>query len=205
MQFWAHAQNTGLDYGLVNYYDQCKLIALHLLKFGTANSDDTIGTGLVRSGLYNIPLGSTDELGDGSGHVTYDGSYQVNKLFGIEAISGVCWEFRPNVYFNSGGTYFYEGNVIQYEPPYVRSIPRYLGFNQTYIKTMYIGDYCDFIPKSGTGSSTTYWCDGSWSNENGQLLLVGGASDNGSFCGVSAASSGIGSSDAYANNGARLT
>lgn len=208
--FWNAAQLNGSHYGLVNVFDQFKLIALHAAFFGTRNSDETMGPGLCDGGsvadYYNPTSGYTAALGDRTGSMRYKTSiFNMNKLFGIECLAGAQWEFRPNVRFTSNQIIFYDGNIVSNEAP-GRTIPRTLvTASSAYITDMEFGDYCDLLPKAaGSGSSVTHWCDATWAASNGALLLVGGRSYIGSRGGLSAASSSDEFSNAYATYGARL-
>lgn len=210
--FWNAARANGTEYGLTNVFDQFKLIALHAAYFGTRNSDDTMGVGLANGGYnaayYNPTSGYTKKLGDRTGELPYlktTAGFNMNKLFGIEALAGAQWEFRPNVRFTSNQIIFYDGNRVDNTATGV-TIPRTLATaNRGFITDMEFGDGCYFVPKAVGGGSSTHWCDAAWAATNGQLLLVGGASDHGLASGLSASASDNGFSRANAVYGARLS
>lgn len=209
--FWQAAQRLGTDFGLVNYFDYQLYNALHLVKFGCANSDLTMGTGIISGSTYNQTTGATAALGDGTGSMPHPQGGNQCKLFGIEGLAGQSWEFRPNIRFEGVNCIVYKGNqvsntIAEGHADYVRTFQRDAAMNlsQSYVREMRLGDYFDLIAVTGGGSSTTYWCDGSWSNSGGQLLLVGGHSISGSLCGLSASRSINVFSDSYAYIGARL-
>ena len=207
-QFWECAQHLGMNYGLVNYFDHCKLLALHYAKFGKANSEATMGVGLANAGnsYYTHTTGETTALGDGTGQLPYlfTGFY-MNKLFGIEDLAGSTWEFRPNIRFeNSGSTaVVYDGNIVSNEAT-GRHFTKLNNASQAYITQMVLGEYCDFIPKAVGGNNASAYCDATWASTSGQLLLVGGSSNNGTVAGLSAARSSDDFSGSGANVGARL-
>lgn len=207
--FWNAAQLNGLDYGLVNYPQHCMLLALHYAKFGTSQSESTMGPGLQggSSTYYNHTTGYSKELGDGTGSMPYSSSttLTINKLFGIEDLAGSTWEFRPNIRFSSSGglATVYEGNIVS-NTATGRTFQKLSSASQSYIKEMVLGDYCDFIPKVVSGTSSTYYCDGAWAGSNGELLRVGGNSGTGTICGISATSSLSAFSYSAADVGARL-
>lgn len=191
--FNAAQQHTeGADYGLVNYFDQCKLLALMYAKYGNANSETIMGAGLQNAGTeyYTHTTGTTAALGDATGQMQYlTTQYYMCKLFGIEDLAGSTWEFRSNIRFTSSQCIVYEGNVVSNDAQ-GRTFARTLNnASSAYITKMELGEYCDFIPKAVGGSSGNYYCDGTWTSTSGQLLLVGGAANSGVVCGCSAARS----------------
>ena len=206
-QFWTEAQQNGKDYGLVNYFDHQKLNALHLAKFGDMNSDNTVGIGLCNagSGYYNHKTGTTAALGNGTGASQYlSTDFQMVRLFGIEDLFGTTWEFRPNIRFDGSYAIVYEGNIVS-DTAEGRQFARLQSASGAYIRNMALGDTFDLVPTNASGASqSTYWCDGTYAANIGQLLLVGGASGNGSVCGLSCANSNAVFAVAYAAIGARL-
>lgn len=209
--FWEAAQKTGKDWGVMNYIDHQKMILMHLLHFGTANSDNTMGTGLNSNpsggNWYNYKTGSCASLGVHTGSAAHveNSSFKQCCLFGVEGLAGGSWEFRPNIRFNGVKSIVYEGNIVSNYAA-GREFNRDAGLNlsDSYTKKMALGEHFDVIPIEGGAGATTYWCDGSWSASGGQLLIVGGCSDRGSFCGLSAAYSNRVFSVSYADVGARL-
>lgn len=207
--FWNAAQGNGVNYGLVNYFNHCMLLALHYTKFGTSQSETTMGPGLQNAGggYYTHITGYCKGLGDGTGSSSYGGSptLTMNKLFGIEDLAGSTWEFRPNIRFsvsNSIAT-VYEGNIVS-NTASGRTFQKLSSASQAYITKMALGEYCDFIPTAVGGTNATYYCDGTWASSNGELFLVGGSSYDGSLCGLAASYSASAFSFSYAAFGARL-
>lgn len=210
--FWDAAQVLGTDWGLMNYVDHQKMILMHLLKFGTANSDNTMGTGLNSDpsggNWYNYKTGSCAQMGIHTGAMPHvdNNAFKQCHLFGVEGLAGGSWEFRPGIRFDGQRCIVYEGNIVS-NTAEGREFLRDAGLNlsASYIKQMALGEHFDVIPTVGGGSASTYWCDGAWSASGGQLLLVGGRSHSGSSCGLSAATSHRGFSYSYSYIGARLS
>ena len=210
-QFWDCAQKHGNEWGLMNYIDHQKMILMHLLHFGTTNSDDTMGTGLNTNpsdgNWYNYITGSCALKGIYSGAMPYSGneSFKQCHLFGVEGLAGGSWEFRPNIRFNGQTSIVYDGNIVS-NTAVGREFLRDAGLNlsSSYTKQMALGEHFDVIPIVGGGDSSHYWCDGAWSSASGQLLFVGGGSYYGSICGLSAAHSTNDFSHSSAGIGARL-
>jgi len=205
--FWMAAQRNSGDYGLVNYFDHCLLNALHLCKYGNANSQQTMGGGLQDAGTnyFLHTTGTTKGLGDATGSSQYlSTNFTMCKLFGIEDLAGSQWEFRPNIRFSGTDAIVYEGNIVSNTDPGIRTFTRCASLNSQYIKEMALGENFDLIPITGGGTASTYWCDGAWDASVGQLLRVGGPSNNGSICGLSATSSDSALSHSHTSIGARL-
>ena len=204
----AQAHTEGTDYGLVNYFDHCKILALMYAKFGNANSEAIMGGGLQSAGqsYFTHTTGTTALLGDATGSMQYlNTAYYMCKLFGIEDLAGSTWEFRPNIRFISSQCIVYEGNVVSNDA-IGRTFARTLNnANGAYITKMELGEYCDFIPKAVGGSSGNYYCDGTWASTSGQLLLVGDSAGHGVLCGCSAASSASVFGFADSNCGSRVS
>lgn len=211
-QFWDCAQLHGNEWGLMNYHDYQKMILMHLLHFGTANSDETMGTGLHGNpsggNWYNYRTGSCALKGIYTGSLPHseNESFKQCHLFGVEGLAGGSWEFRPNIRFNGVDAIVYEGNIVSNtaEGRVFQRDPD-TNLNGSYIKKMALGEHFDVIPVEGGGDSSHYWCDGAWSAAGGQLLLVGGGSTNGSLCGLAASVSNNGFSVSAAHIGARLS
>ena len=209
-EFFAAAQANNVNYGLVDYHDHCKMLLMHYLYYGTADSGATMGIGLQDGGwnadYYNPTTGQCDSLGDGTGSAPYKSSgFNQNCLWGIEALACSQWEFRPGIRFDGVNAIVYEGNIVS-NTALGRTFKRDEGLNLSgsYITKMALGEYFDMIPVAGGGNASTYYCDGAWSSSRGQLLVVGGNSDYGSICGLSAENSNNGFGNANVNIGARL-
>lgn len=209
-EFFAAAQANNANYGLVDYHDYCKMLLMHYLYYGTADSGATMGIGLQDGGwnadYYNPTTGQCDSIGDGTGRAPYKSSgLNQNCLWGVEALAGSQWEFRPGIRFDGVNAIVYEGNIVS-NTALGRTFKRDEGLNLSgsYINKMAIGEYFDMIPVAGGGSASTYYCDGAWSSSGGQLLVVGGYSVYGSLSGLSAANSNAVFGIADVSIGARL-
>ena len=209
-EFLNAAQANNANYGLMDYHDHCKMLLMHYLYYGSADSGTTMGIGLQDGGwnadYYNPTTGQCDSIGDGTGSAPYKSSgLNQNCLWGVEALAGSQWEFRPGIRFDGVNAIVYEGNIVS-NTALGRTFKRDEGLNLSgsYITKMYLGEYFDMIPVAGGGNASTYYCDGAWSSSVGQLLVVGGSSAAGSVSGLSAADSHYWFGDAYVGIGARL-
>ena len=209
-EFFAAAQANNANYGLMDYHDHCKMLLMHYLYYGTSDSGSTMGIGLQDGGwnedYYNPTTGQCDSIGDGTGSAPYKSSgLNQNCLWGVEALAGSQWEFRPGIRFDGVNAIVYEGNIVS-NTALGRTFKRDEGLNLSgsYITKMALGEYFDMIPVAGGGNASTYYCDGAWSSSGGQLLVVGGPSERGSLSGLSAANSNDGFGYASVYFGARL-
>lgn len=226
--FWTQAQNLSQDYGLVNYEDRSKLIALFYSLYGRADSQAKFGTGI--NVTYNTgTTGGSTSLGDASGSV---GTNQYNRLFGIEQLWGSAWEFAPGIWFNGSTAHVYRGNACTDNNGTIHGIIEQQLVNgqlvneRTFIKLqagttplriekMVLDSkgegFCEFIASQGTTNSNAsgadlqqYYCDAYWWSASGQILLCGGTSDHALRGGLAAAAADVAFSATVAARGARL-
>lgn len=212
--FWACAQKLGSNFGLANYGFQCLIEALEQVSFGDLNTQSVIGTGFQHSkweACRDVPMGKCISLGDGSGKVLYNdatlGDQYPVKLFSFEDLWGKLWEFRPNIRFymdgDTGYAVVYSGNRVSNTADGRKfTIP--LSTNGEFITRKTLGAHWDAFPQAVGGSDSTYYCDGFWASNSGELLRVGGLAFSWSRCGLSCAFSGNGFSFSGTYIGARL-
>lgn len=215
-QFWAAAQKLGSQWGLANYGFHCLINALFQARYGNLNSQEVIGAGFQHSdweAARNVPMGLLRKLGDGSGKVLYNdatlGDQYPVKLFGFEDLWGKLWEFRPGIRFYMDGAtrkaVVYDGNIVSNTAKGREFECAVVNASGAYIRSMECGEYWDMIAQNVTGAgSTTYYCDGYWAAEGGELLRVGGRAADGAVCGLAYSGSNLGFSFSGAYIGARL-
>ena len=215
--FWNLAQAIGPDFGLANYQFHCLVNALYQARYGELNSESLLSNGNARSSASweayrDLAHGKADSLGDGTGCVAAADrasvTRYVTKLFGFEDLFGKVWEFRPGIRFYMDGStrhaVIYDGNVVS-NTATGRDISGVLqSASGAYVNAMELGEYWDMLPKSVSGSDTTYYCDGYWAATTGELLVVGGPSNKSARCGVAYSSSSSAFSYSSAAVGARL-
>lgn len=193
--FWSFAQKLHSNMGLANYGFHCLINAAYQAYYGNLNSQTTIGSGFQHSSLEacrDVPMGKCISLGNGSGKVLYNdatlGNQYPVKLFGFEDLWGKLWEFRPGVRFYMDGetrkAVIYSGNQVS-NTANGREVVCLATANGEYVIKMVLGTHWDMIPTAVGGGNNTYYANGCWASNIGELLLVGGNSDNGSRCGVS--------------------
>lgn len=212
--FWSYAQKLHFNMGLANYGFHCLINAAYQAYYGNLNSQTTIGSGFQHSNweaCRDVPMGKCISLGNGSGKVLYNdatlGNQYPVKLFGFEDLWGKLWEFRPGVRFYMDGetrkAVIYSGNQVS-NTANGREVVCLATANGEYVTKMVLGTHWDMIPTAVGGGDNTYYADGYWASNTGELLRVGGSALNGSQCGVSCSLSNNGFSDSASRLGARL-
>ena len=216
--FQSYAQANSLNYGINDYATWVDICHLFMAKYGTRDSQGTIGTGLTRATvdtsatttLYETATGYTATLGDSSGELTgptvNSYTYKQCKLFGIEAPWGQNWEFLKGIRFSGSLAYVYDKNEITPTTVGDRTFIRNTSLSSTYLSKMILGEYGDIIGSglNVAGDSAHHYCDGGWSSDNENLLSVGGASHFGFLAGLFCGSSHHVFSHSGANYGARI-
>jgi len=216
-QFQTAAQVNGLNWGLMNYPMQQGEVMRLLGKYANTNAQAAIGAGLDGTGsgydaCRGIVTGATACLGDASGEVLVEDSNHTDvpkvSFDGAEDLWGQIWEFRPGIVSNGANVYIYDANKVANDKPPVgveyRTQTRLTSAGGNFISAMQLGEFFDIIPKTVNGGSTSYWADGHWSSEGGDLWLFGGRAGSGSLCGLSASGADDGFSGAGSSVGARL-
>lgn len=212
--FWSCAKKLHSNMGLANYGFHCLINAAYQAYYGNLNSQTTIGSGFKHfnwEACRDVPMGKCISLGNGSGKVLYNdatlGNQYPVKLFGFEDLYAKLWEFRPGVRFYMDGetrkAVIYSGNQVS-NTANGREVVCLATASGEYVTKMVLGTHWDMIPTAVGGGDNTYYADGYWASETGELLLVGGAANIGSQCGVSCSNSNGGFSASHTSIGARL-
>ena len=171
-----------------------------------------------------IPCGYTNEFGNGSGEKAYvvknasggtHATLMANRYRGIENPFGHIWKYTDgaNIQVTTGDA----GLSILWttDDPSNFSDTSYTGYNKKgnicrtngYAKKMLLGEDGDIVATEIGGSSSTYWCDYYYTNTSAnrmQVVLVGGAADDGSAAGLAYVNARNAPSDARRNLGSRL-
>lgn len=212
--FWACAQKLHSNMGLANYPFQCLINAVYQAYYGNLNVQTTIGSGFQHSNweaCRDVPMGMCKSLGNGSGKVLYHdatlGNQYPVKLFGFEDLWSKLWEFRPNVRYYMNGearkAVIYSGNQVS-NTAKGREVVCLANANSAFITKMVLGTHWDMIPTAVGGSNNTYYADGCWASENGELIMFGGCADRMSQSGVTYSDSINNFSVSNSSVGARL-
>ena len=200
--FWNAAQVNGKEWGLINYDHRKFMIMILLSEYGNPNAQGMVGNGLTGTNnssdyttALSFPCGNTKSLGDSFGSIAHEytmsngtkttGACDVS-IMGIENPYAQQWEMVQGMYCgsanNSGqnGTeiFIYEGNrmpssseLATHPSGDYRQLTR--PTTSGYIAQMILGEHFDVMAKSLAGGGTSYWCDYSYNNNTGQLVLWG--------------------------------
>lgn len=230
--FWNAAQVNGKEWGLINYDHRKFMIMILLSEYGNPNVQAMVGNGLTGTNssdwqtALSFPCGNTKSLGDSFGSVAHEytmtnGSQTVGacdvSLMGIENPYAQQWEMSQGVYCgssnNSGQTgaeiFIYEGNRMPSSSELAthpvgdyRQLTRLT--SEGYISQMILGEHFDIFAKKTGGGGTSYWCDYSYANSTGQLVLWGATAHYGAFAGLGYADSLSAWSSSSSDIGSRL-
>ena len=216
--FWDAAQVNGKNWGLINYDHRKFMIMILLSEYGNPNAQGMVGNGLTGTNngsdyitALSFPCGNTKSLGDSFGSIAHEytmsngiettGACDVS-LMGIENPYAQQWEMVQGMYCgsanNSGqnGTeiFIYEGNrmpssseLATHPAGDYRQLTR--PTTSGYIAQMILGEHFDVMAKSLAGGGTSYWCDYSYNNNTGQLVLWGASATDGARAGLGFANS----------------
>lgn len=229
--YFNAAQSFGANWGLEDY-DFIRWFEIMCLSEanGNANAQASLGQGLGGSAglswdtvLASTTLkktGATKGLGDESGTVAVSGANADSthvSVLGIEDKWNLQWEFVQGIFFGNSGNeaqdgdevYIYKGNrlpsaseLASHPDSEFRELTRLT--TNGYAKTMTKGEFFDIIATSTTGgNSNVSWSDYFYGNTTGQVCLVGGLSNDGSWSGPLFVSSNDAWSDADSGIGAR--
>jgi hypothetical protein len=230
--YWSLAQVNGADWGITSYDQHKLMLMLGLSQYGNTNIQANLGYGVGGSSGMDLwtaasalLTGATKSLGDAFGNIPIslvNGSNTgVNcsrvNLMGIEDVYGWQWDFIQNIFCGSSGNsgqsgseiFIYKGNrmpssaeLAAHPTGDYRQLTR--NVNSGNIERIIAGEYFDYMPSVLGGDSNSYWCDYSWANSTGQVVLFGGTASDGAVAGLAYAHSYNVWSVAYAFIGARL-
>lgn len=188
----AHANGTNWE--TTTWAQELLMILLYPLLFKSTDSQGTLGYGGSDS-TSGLTVNNNAAVTRGLMYGTSGAAAAGMTYLGMHNYWGHRWR-RPNGLMNMNGNYAFKMTPSTVDGSTVT------GFNRTgngYIKSgvvppeagaSYIDRYqaigkLGFVPQKTSGSSTTHFCDGMWTN-NGRLdhLALGGVVYAGAFCGV---------------------
>lgn len=222
--FVTQAKANGSMWGIQDYRIHATIARMFCAYYKTTNIS-TSNSSIPCSGgtkLYNAgKTGGTISLGNKDGRLATleDSAHYSTSFLGLEDCYYSKWEFVQGINILKGKYVVYDGGsfpdkdvadleaagatnirVVGYEPNPAATE----GYNG-WTKAIAQGKYGDVVPTAHGGSETTYYSDYSWFNPTGnRIFLRSGRSDDGSRCGVFAASADNASSGSWAYFGARL-
>ena len=194
-------QGRSTDYGISSVFERAAIQLLFYTEFGTLDSQTAIGKGIVdmtwESGTgaeQNQRItGGSNALGDRSGYLE-NGEYKNGKCSvryrGIEDLQGNVYDFLAGVMVTDKG-WVYTNDHSKMDT--ISSMTLYAKDLKEKVPNGYISDMeypvgaeWLFLPKTTTGTATTYFCDYCYTHDPGEenIVLAGGDWDAGSFAGL---------------------
>ena len=203
-EFHQKAKNGGNNYGLYIYSDWCKDNMIHLAYFGNTNYEENVGVGLINNYDYVRNIVSGICLADMNNQIVSYGTSPckdsqgnaVNRVhfFGMEGLGEQIYEKFGGIQFDAENVYVWDTNewFEGATSPIMRTFPRTNTGVSLMVKARG-GEFFDMLSVDSVNSSNynTYFCDSN-GGSNGNILAGGGPTVNGSGCGLSCASSGLG-------------
>ena len=200
---FAQANGAGWDTAYKSAWDYIGDLLTLISK--SDNGQNAFGTGRCASG--NTAAISTGTLKAQPGFWGSSNQTSDVKVFWIEGFWGNIWEGMRGL-INDNGTI-----KTKMVPPYNFDAAGYTntgitpgGTSGGYVSAASVTDVSGYVPKTASGSATTYYADGLWFN-NGQVdyALVGGHWAYGLLCGPRCCYLCNAASYAYTDIGARLS
>ena len=213
-----YAWNNGDQYNIVTHITWTALQILALFVYGTLSFQDKVAQGYSTGGdsagsLHNNTVNFSLTGGWTQGAV---GSNADCTILGIKNLYAHQWQFVGGSIYNAGTAYiqYDQADKMKISSGHAAAVAAgwktistglATGLSSTYIKTTANDPHIPFFPKAGTGSSSTYYCDGAWSNQSDdRCCIVGGDCYNGAACGLFAINVGDALSYSSWTVGARL-
>lgn len=210
----SDAKNKGSGWSLIDIAAQSAIQMLILVEFATNNVQTAIGRGYCdkTSNGARINTGSCDAVANLTGRPTgTDGLVDV-VWRGIEGFWGNIWEWVDGLNYNEG-KYYVCNDQSKYADDTATNYTQLSFTGATNWSSSYItqegldtGNNAHVMmpTAAGSGSESTYQCDGCWSSTGWRVFRRGGDWVDGSIDGLFAADLNSASSGSHAHSGSRL-
>lgn len=190
----TYAMANGTGWNTTLWADEMLMMLLFPLLFKSTDSQSVLGYG-GSSSTSALTVNNDAAITKGLMYGTSAGSAYGVTYLGLHNWYGHRWR-RPNGLMNDNGNYKFKMTHSTIDGSSVNGFNRsgsgYISSgivpptaSQSYINRYQpIGKY-GIVPQATSGSSTTFYCDGMWTN-NGQLdqLILGGTVAYGAICGA---------------------
>lgn len=210
--FRSNAKAKGTGWSLIDIAAVSAIQMLCMVEFATTNAQAAIGRGYCDSNSTALSTGSCDSVPNLTGRPSgTDGKTGV-VYRGIENFWGNVWEWVDGVNLKDG-TYYVCNNPANYADDTATNYTAlsYKGATNwfaSYITRVDLdtgnNPHVMLPSAAGSGSETTYQCDGCWSSTGWRVFKRGGAWSSGSLVGLFTAGLNDASSDSNAYAGSRL-
>ena len=209
--FRTNAKAKGTGWSLIDIAALSAIQMLILVEFATNNVQAAIGRGYCDGNSATIKTGSCDSVPNLTGRPAgTDGKVDV-VWRGIEGLWGNIWEWVDGVNFNNG-EYYVCNDSSKYADDTATNYTKLSFTGKTNWKSSYISEegldtgnnpHVMLPSAAGSGSETTYQCDGCWSGTGWRVFRHGDWND-GSLDGLFATSLDSASSSSHEYAGSRL-
>ena len=190
----TYATANGTGWNTTTWADEMLMMLLFPLLFKSTDSQSALGYGGTASSSA-LTVNNDAAIAKGLMYGTSGASSYGVTYLGLHNWWGHRWR-RPNGLMNDNGNYKFKLTHSTVDGStttgYNRTANGYISSgvtppaaSQSYIDGYRVIGKFGIVPSKTSGSSTTYYCDGMWTN-NGQLdqLFLGGAVNNGAVDGV---------------------
>ena len=211
-QFRSNAKSKGAGWSLIDIAALSAVQMLMLVEFADNNVQSKIGRGYCDNNNGSLKTGSCNSIPNLTGRPAgTDGKTGV-VYRGIEDFWGNVWEWVDGVNWKDD-TYYVCNNPANYADDTATNYTAlsYKGatnWSSSYITRVGLDSgnnpHVMLPAAAGSGSESTYMCDGCWSDTGWRVFRRGGDWYDGSICGLFTANLSPASSDSGANVGSRL-
>lgn len=208
--FRTNAKAKGAGWGLIDIAALSAIQMLILVEFATNDVQTAIGRGYCDGNSAAIKTGRCDSVPNLTGRPAgTDGKVDV-VWRGIECLWGNIWDYVDGVNLNNGEYYVcndsskYADNTATNYTKLSFTCPTSGGYITEEGLDTGNNPHVMLPSAAGSGSETTYQCDGCWSNTTWRVFKHGGTWNDGSFAGLFTASMGSDSSYSPESTGSRL-
>lgn len=208
----TNANAKGNGWSLIDIAAVSAVQMLILVEFANNDVQSVIGRGYCDGNSAALKTGSCDSVPNLTGRPSgTDGKVDV-VWRGIEGFWGNVWEWVDGVNWN-GGTYYVCNDPSKYADDTTSDYTELSYTGATSWSSSYItqegldtgsNPHVMLPSAAGSGSASTYQCDGCWSNTGWKVFTRGGKWSDGSGCGLFAAYLNRPSSDSGTHFGSRL-
>ncbi len=198
------AQANGAGYEQLAFNKLTALQVLYIVMFKNLNSQDALGQGYTSASAFR-DTGATDARGMTYGTTGNSTADDTVKFLGIEDFYGNLCQWVDGFMTGGGAVKVADGEFNDTAADYEQFMGTGASVSYSYIKDVIGNNKLGFAPKTGGGSTSTYYADyGYISPSSAYLPFFGGDRGDGAYAGAFYFSCSYSASDANSVIGARL-